>query len=58
MAVHKVYRNGRLYYSLDNEHYAILSYARGLSEDRPHDLIEVRDENGELYYVCGPKTKE
>lgn len=55
MAIHKLYRNGRLYDSMDTDHYATVQVARLAARiDFPNDTIELKDENGDVIYSASP----
>tara|TARA_R100000808_G_C2116479_1_gene128939 strand:- start:591 stop:791 length:201 start_codon:yes stop_codon:yes gene_type:complete len=64
MSKHAIYRNGRLYDSLDPETHAVKQIAASWARDMVGDQFEVRDENGEWYYrykmvtSCGLKIEE
>ena len=53
---HRIFRNGRLYDSLDPKTHAITQYVRSLLETHPKDTFSVNDENGECYYQVGSLT--
>jgi len=48
--IHEIYRNGRLYDSLDSRQHAIVQIARTLHGSYPQDVFTVCDDTGELYY--------
>jgi len=55
MPIHLLYRNGRLYDSLDYDTHATTQIARMAAMlDFPDDTIELRDEKGEVIYQRTP----
>lgn len=52
----KIYRNGRLYDSVDPDSRAVIQIAASLAGDMPGDSWEVRDHNGAIQYQRSPAT--
>lgn len=50
MAIHKLYRNGRLFDEMDSESHATIQIAASFADDMPGDKFELKDEAGETIY--------
>lgn len=56
--MHSIFRNGKLYDSLDPKRHAVIQITRSYARDMMGDTFTVLDENGEVYYQVLVEVKK